>query len=163
MTGMNFTAYVLLTPGADAQAIAANFNAHSEHIKRFQEAGYAIQAELQRLPDVYFLSKGMDAMFAKAGDREETMLWILIGLVVLAIAGINFTNYQLALAPLRIRNINTHKVLGSSDVSKIPSRPISRNSAKTPGLRMSLSPSRSSEPAILTSPGASPTKTKISA
>lgn len=117
MTGMNFTAYVLLTPGADAQAIAANFNAHSEHIKRFQEAGYAIQAELQRLPDVYFLSKGMDAMFAKAGDREETMLWILIGLVVLAIAGINFTNYQLALAPLRIRNINTHKVLGSSDAA----------------------------------------------
>ena len=57
MTGMNFTAYVLLTPGADAQAIAANFNAHSEHIKRFQEAGYAIQAELQRLPDVYFLSQ----------------------------------------------------------------------------------------------------------
>lgn len=115
MTGMNFTAYVLLTPGADAKAVIDNFNAHSENIKKFREAGYHIQADLQPLPDVYFLSKGIDTSFAKGGSWEETMLWMLIGFVVLAIAGINFTNYQLALAPLRIRNINTHKVLGCSN------------------------------------------------
>lgn len=38
-----------------------------------------------------------------------------IAFVILLIAGINFTNFSTALTPMRIKSINTQKVLGSPD------------------------------------------------
>ncbi|MGM9760500.1 MAG: ABC transporter permease [Parabacteroides sp.] len=48
---------------------------------------------------------------------NPTMLWVLtlIGGLILLIAGINFMNFTTAITPMRIRSINTQKVLGSSD------------------------------------------------
>lgn len=44
-------------------------------------------------------------------------IWVLIAiaLVILIIAAINFTNYSIALTPLRIKSVNTQKVLGASE------------------------------------------------
>ena len=44
----------------------------------------------------------------------KTYILLFISLVILLIAGINFTNLYAALCPLRIRSINTQKVLGST-------------------------------------------------
>lgn len=38
-----------------------------------------------------------------------------IAFIILLIAGINFTNFSTALTPMRIKSINTQKVLGSPD------------------------------------------------
>lgn len=47
-----------------------------------------------------------------AGNRSTTMLLFSISLLVIIIAGINFVNFSTAMAPLRIRGLNTRLVFG---------------------------------------------------
>lgn len=46
------------------------------------------------------------------GNRSTTMLLFSISLLVIVIAGINFINFSTAMAPLRIRGLNTRLVFG---------------------------------------------------
>ena len=48
-------------------------------------------------------------------SRQTLLVLFSIAFVILIIAGINFTNFSTALTPMRIKSINTQKVLGSSD------------------------------------------------
>ena len=47
------------------------------------------------------------------GDRSQTRLLLIVAFLVIAIAAINFVNFATALTPMRIKSINTQKVLGS--------------------------------------------------
>ncbi len=47
-------------------------------------------------------------------NRETVTVLFLIGFVIIIIAAANFTNFSIALSPVRIKNINTRKVLGAS-------------------------------------------------
>jgi putative ABC transport system permease protein len=64
------------------------------------------------LPDVHFVT---DAIFDFTPKASKSTLLILlaIAIVIVAIAGINFTNFSTALTPMRIKNINTQRVLGA--------------------------------------------------
>lgn len=53
--------------------------------------------------------------YLKTGDRSTMVLIVSIGLLIIIIACINLINFSTALAPVRIRSINTQKVLGSSN------------------------------------------------
>lgn len=57
--------------------------------------------------------------FDTTEKTSKQTVWILtaIALILLIIAGINFTNYNMALTPLRIKSINTQKVLGASQIT----------------------------------------------
>lgn len=48
-------------------------------------------------------------------NRGTIYVLIAIAVIILLIAAINFTNFSTALTPMRIKSINTRKVLGSSD------------------------------------------------
>ena len=48
------------------------------------------------------------------GDKAQTRLLLIVAFLVIAIAAINFINFTTALAPMRIKSINTQKVLGCS-------------------------------------------------
>ena len=50
----------------------------------------------------------------RLGYEQRTKAYA-IGGIILIIAGINFTNFSTALTPMRVKSINTQKVLGSSD------------------------------------------------
>lgn len=73
-----------------------------------------INFRLVPLTDVHFTT---DTTYDATPKSSRQTVWVLIAisLVILLIAGINFTNFSTALTPLRIRSINTQKVLGSSD------------------------------------------------
>jgi len=64
------------------------------------------------LPDVHFVT---DAEFDRTPKASKTVLMVLfaIAIVLIAIAAINFTNFSTALAPVRMKSINTQRVLGS--------------------------------------------------
>ncbi|WP_455627941.1 ABC transporter permease [Parabacteroides chinchillae] len=66
------------------------------------------------LSELHFLGKVDYDPFPKA-SRQTIIVLISIALVILIIAGINFTNFSTALTPMRIKSINTQKVLGSPD------------------------------------------------
>lgn len=67
---------------------------------------------LMKLTDAYFAANAK--VPGKTGNRTTTMTLLAIAMAVLIIAFINYINFFFAMMPLRLRSINTRKVLGSS-------------------------------------------------
>ena len=53
-------------------------------------------------------------LLATAPTKSSSYLLLCFSLLIVVIAAVNFTNFTLAETPMRIRSINTQKVLGSS-------------------------------------------------
>ena len=53
--------------------------------------------------------------FFKTGSRQKTLILASIAILIIVTACINLINFSTALTPMRMRSINTQKVLGSSD------------------------------------------------
>jgi len=66
---------------------------------------------LTALTDIHFTTDLMMDNTPKA-SKQTLMILFSIAIVIIVIAGINFTNFSTALAPMRIKNINTMRVLG---------------------------------------------------
>ncbi len=79
-----------------------------------EEMGSQSFFRLTPLKDIYFNN---DVIFDTSihGSRQTLVLLISIAICVLVIAAINYTNFSTALTPMRIRSINTQKVLGSTN------------------------------------------------
>lgn len=65
------------------------------------------------LSDIHFSGQVLYDTTPKT-SRQTVLLLFTIAIIIIIIAGINFTNFSTALAPMRIKSINTQKVLGSS-------------------------------------------------
>ncbi|MDR1331782.1 MAG: ABC transporter permease [Tannerella sp.] len=72
-----------------------------------------VQLRFSPLTELHFLSGVFFDMIPKSSRRTLFVL-ISIAFVIVIIAGINYTNFSAALAPKRIRSINTQKVFGGS-------------------------------------------------
>ena len=66
-----------------------------------------------RLTDMYFDSNSYYAP-GKTGNKTTTMTLLIIAIFVVVIAFINYINFFFAMVPLRLKSINTRKILGSS-------------------------------------------------
>lgn len=51
---------------------------------------------------------------SEKGNRRSAVIILGVGVLILLIAGINFVNFSMSLAPTRMKGINTHKVLGAT-------------------------------------------------
>ena len=71
---------------------------------------------LTSLPDLHYLRNVSFDSMPKA-SRQTILVLFAIAFVILAIAAINFTNFSTALTPMRVKSINTQKVLGSNDAT----------------------------------------------
>ena len=92
-----------------------NFNAKEAFGNEFEWGEEnSLDLRLTSLPDVHFLSN-VDFDSMPKASRQTLLVLFSIAFVILIIAGINFTNFSTALTPMRIKSINTQKVLGSSD------------------------------------------------
>ena len=83
-----------------------------------QQEEEALQVVLTPIADTHFakdLSK--DSPDIKSVSRSSVYLLICFSLLIVMIAAVNFMNFTLAETPLRIRSINTQKVLGASTAS----------------------------------------------
>lgn len=108
----NWVCYLLLDDPASADNVADNFNRHFDFKKIFHEGE---QIRLVPLTDIYYMNEAHDGGTFRSGNKEVTALLFGIALLIVIIAVINFTNFSTSLAPLRIRSINTQKILGSSE------------------------------------------------
>lgn len=107
-----YLGYLLLDNPAMATAVADNFNKHFD-FKLIDKQEEAIK--LTPVTDIYYLNDSQDGTFVKSGNRETALILFFIAILIIMIAIINFTNFSTALTPVRIKSINTQKVLGSSD------------------------------------------------
>ena len=95
-----------------ADEVADNFNRHFDFKKIYHEGE---QIRLVPLTDIYYMNETQDGGTFRSGNKEVTALLFGIALLIVIVAAINFTNFSTSLTPLRIKSINTQKVLGSSD------------------------------------------------
>ncbi|MBR1514917.1 MAG: ABC transporter permease [Bacteroidales bacterium] len=64
------------------------------------------------LTDMFFPVDGVPV--GKWGNKTTTMTLLVIAILVVVVAFINYINFFFAMVPVRLRNINTRKILGSS-------------------------------------------------
>lgn len=112
--GWNFLFYVRLDDASHAAQIAQDFNAwFAKEGADFCSDGLGgVELRLVNLHQSHFEQNVWD-MRPKA---DSGTLWLLLALafVLLVIAAVNYTNFNMAMAPLRIKNLNTCKVFGAS-------------------------------------------------
>jgi putative ABC transport system permease protein len=115
--GVNFFCYLLLDSPSSKELVTDNFNAtfDFEKISWPSDEVDKLKLSLTPLTDIYFQKEGQNHGTVKSGSKETSLILTVIAFMIVLIAAINFTNFSTALAPMRIRSINTQKVLGSDN------------------------------------------------
>ena len=116
----SFHYFLKLRKGADPNAIAEIAKPVCKQF--FSEVNGGIEATdddvkfglyPMLLTDMYF-----DNLYSftpgKSGNKTTTMTLLVIAILVVVIAFINYINFFFAMVPVRLRSINTRKILGSS-------------------------------------------------
>ena len=106
--GANFICWLLLDDASAAGTVADTFNAHFDFR---QHEGWLTPIELIPLTEVYFRNEGN---IYKSGSLPQLLLLIAVAVLILGIGLINFTNFYVALTPLRMQNLTLRKMLGAS-------------------------------------------------
>lgn len=108
---MNFLGYILLDRPESKKLVEETVN----NLIDYQAYNKSEETCLQLVPlrDIYYMPDQLTDL-VKTGNPNTTRLLFIIALLVIAIACINFINFSTAMAPIRIKSINTQKVLGSS-------------------------------------------------
>lgn len=78
-----------------------------------KEAMAVYQCRISPLKDIYMNNEV--AYDVEHGSRTWMYLMTVLGVLLITIAAINYTNFSSSMVPFRIKNINTQKVLGSTD------------------------------------------------
>jgi putative ABC transport system permease protein len=108
--------YVLLRPDADAHALEKKFPAFVEQQDGAEEKQMQMWfiLWLQPLREVYLYSgNDGDAGGPAAGNPRNVLIFSLVGVFVLLIAGINFVNLTTARSTERAREVGIRKVAGA--------------------------------------------------
>lgn len=108
----NYQAHVKLAPNTAAQELWDTYIAQIDPELLKMVPG--VKFNMVPLRDVHFTHADYDSV--EKASTSMLLVLFAIAFVILLIAAINFTNYSIALTPLRIKSINTQKVLGATEV-----------------------------------------------
>ena len=106
----NFILYLLFDSDNEASAFETNFNKTFDFSPLGNDSKITIG--LMPLRDIYFSQTGF-----RSGNENTVKILFAIALLIIIIAAINYTNFSIAMTPIRIRSLNTQKILGSSTAS----------------------------------------------
>lgn len=109
----NFLCYVLLDEQTAPEDLIINFNKHFDFSKYGKDASATLA--LTPIKDLYYQPDKYNEGYQKTGNKDTSRLLFFISLLVIAVAAINYTNFSTSIAPMRLKSINTQKVLGASD------------------------------------------------
>ncbi|MDR2806234.1 MAG: ABC transporter permease [Dysgonamonadaceae bacterium] len=103
----NYILYLLFDADNEADSFESNFNQTFDFSPL--NSNYLVRIDLTPLRDIYFSQTGF-----RSGNENTVRILFAIALLILIIAAINYMNFSIAMAPGRIRSLNTQKILGSS-------------------------------------------------
>ena len=106
--GANFACWVLLDSSDNKELVEQNFNDNYN----YTDSDWLTDIELTPIEDIYFEDEG--STIWKTGSRKQMWMLICISILVMLIGGINYATFFTSLAPMRVKAVNTRKVLGSS-------------------------------------------------
>ena len=105
--------YVTLDDPLNKEEVLDHFNKTFDFAKSQMGSAQEIALRLTPLKEVYY-THDTTFDFNPKGHRETNYVLLGIAFLILFIAGINFTTLTTSLIPLRLKTINTHRVLGCS-------------------------------------------------
>ena len=105
--GANFACWVLLDSSDNKELVEQNFNDNYN----YTDSEWLTDIELTPIEDIYFEDEG--STIWKTGSRKQVWMLIYISILVMLIGGINYATFFTSLAPMRVKAVNTRKVLGS--------------------------------------------------
>ena len=105
--------YVTLDDPLNKEEVLDHFNKTFDFAKSQMGSAQEIALRITPLKEVYY-THDTTFDFNPKGHRETNYVLLGIAFLILFIAGINFTNLTTSLIPLRLKTINTHRVLGCS-------------------------------------------------
>ena len=113
----SYNAFIRVNDASNAPQIIENFMRTFDFTAAFTFDGFSldmsgVEIYLTALSDIHFLTD-MQYDFSPKASKQTLMILFAIALVIIVIAAINFTNFSTALTPMRIKNINTQRVLGA--------------------------------------------------
>ena len=106
--GANFACWVLLDSSDNKELVEQNFNDNYN----YTDSEWLTDIELTPIEEIYFEDEG--STIWKTGSKKQAWMLICISILVMLIGGINYATFFTSLAPMRVKAVNTRKVLGSS-------------------------------------------------
>lgn len=106
--GANFACWVLLDSADNKELVEQNFNDNYN----YTDSDWLTDIELTPIEEIYFGDEG--STIWKTGSRKQVWILICISILLMLIGGINYATFFTSLAPMRVKAVNTRKVLGSS-------------------------------------------------
>lgn len=70
------------------------------------------EIDLIPIADLHYISELVDSNNTMI-TKNDVMLLFVLSLVIIMIAGFNFTNFSIALIPKRMRKVNLHRIMGA--------------------------------------------------
>lgn len=110
----NYSCFVRLDSPANAADVQAAMKKSFNAKEILGEGGDKAEFQLHNLAELHF-DKHIEWDVLPKASRSTLLVLFAISFIIVLIAAINFTNFSTALAPVRIKSINTQKVLGSSE------------------------------------------------
>jgi len=122
----SYAGFFQLTPGVDVDEVVRKINESDaaslgvspdsedamETIKWVKD-NYSFS--LKPVKDIYFSQTIRNGYGDnKVGNKTMSYVLMMIGILIMVIAYVNFTNFSTALAPVRIKSINTRRVMGAT-------------------------------------------------
>ncbi|MDR2914455.1 MAG: ABC transporter permease [Tannerella sp.] len=105
----NYEAYILVDDPANIPGILDNYRKNYRDNTDYWDKK---DLRLTHLPDVYYQTDLVFESQTNKGNRAQVLILFFIALIIVVIAAINFINFSNALTPIRLKSINTQKVLG---------------------------------------------------
>lgn len=115
-TEWSFPYFVKLQKGSDPSVAAETMSRVYEEETSREVSGL----DLVPLTDMYF-SETLEDRGLESGNRTTTLTLLVVAILILAITLINALNFFMAEVPVKIKEVNTRKVFGSSRMSIIRS------------------------------------------
>jgi putative ABC transport system permease protein len=112
----NYFLYIKLDKHTRPEIIADDFNRNFDFSVLNRENS-RLGIRLVPIRSIYFMNEDPGGNLVRSGNRNFPLILLSISILIIVIAIINYTNFNMALAPMRLRSINTRKILGSSDAA----------------------------------------------
>ena len=120
-TGNNRATYLRLQPNADIVALGEKLNVEMKELikKEFMAMNYTPKPEdyaewkFQPMTDIHLRSGGSGMFSNKAGDIRQIFIFLLIGVLVLIVAIVNYVNLATAQATKRAKEVGVRKASGA--------------------------------------------------
>ena len=112
----SYTAYVRVNDATNASILFDNFKRNFDGAvfwgENFNWDESGVSMRLTPLADLHYIT-GVEYDYAPKAGKQTLMILFAIAIVIVVIAAINFTNFSTALTPMRVKSINTQRVLGA--------------------------------------------------